>query len=270
MKFIQRLIVLISLLVIASCEEDTSQKAPKDDVSVIKEQVQKWNECLAKRDLKTLSSFYADTVILYGIRVSKKEAIESKQKFLTKYPDFTQSITGDIRAQQIKDETYTVFFPKKSIYNGKASLVEGRMTFSKISDEWKITTESDDVTDKRLSDPEREFDTCLDVVIRIVSTSPLYLQKTKGLEEVVVKNGGTGFGLSLESSPEPESEDAFEYSETYDFNVHETYTDRIHVVARFSFNPKEGILYEYDVVNDAYTPIEFDKKLLETMAEICR
>jgi ketosteroid isomerase-like protein len=257
-------------LVIASCEEDTSQKAPKDDVSEIKEHVQKWNECLAKRDLNTLSSLYADSVMLYGANVSKTKAIETKQKFFTKYPDFTQSITGDIRAQQIKDETYTVFFPKKSVYNGKASLVEGRMTFSKISDEWKITSESDDLTDKRLSEPDREFNTCLDVVIRIVTTSPLYIKKTKGLEDAVIQNGGTGFGLSLESSPEPESEDAFEFSETYDFNLHETYTDRIHVVARFSFNPEERVLYEYDIVNDAYTPIEFNKELISKMENLCK
>jgi hypothetical protein len=208
--------------------------------------------------------------MFYGIPVSKTKAIESKQKFFTKYPDFTQSITGDIRVQMIKDDSYTVFFPKQSEYNGKSFHVEGRMTVSKISGEWKITSESDDLTDKRMSEPDREFNTCLDVVIRIVTTSPLYIKKTKGLEDAVVKNGGIGFGLSLESSPEPESEDAFEYSETYDFNLHETYPDRIHVVARFSFNPEEGILYEYDVVNDAYTPIDFDKKMLETMEEICR
>ncbi|GAA4212192.1 hypothetical protein GCM10022289_42650 [Pedobacter jeongneungensis] len=100
------------------------------------------------------------------------------------------------------------------------------------------------------------------IAYKIVETSPRCKQLTKGLYERVVKNGGTSYGIMLESSPNPKTDPSQEYSKTYNFNLHESYADRMPVVARFVFDPKKQQLYEDDVVNATLVAIPFDKKLL--------
>ncbi|WP_316801719.1 hypothetical protein [Pedobacter nototheniae] len=100
------------------------------------------------------------------------------------------------------------------------------------------------------------------ITYKIVQSSAKYKQYTKGLYERVVKNGGQSFGLMLESSPNPKADLAQSYSKTYDFNLHESYEDRMPVIARFVFDPVKKQLYEDDVANTTLVPITFDRKLL--------
>ena len=100
------------------------------------------------------------------------------------------------------------------------------------------------------------------IAYKIVETSPRCKQLTKGLYERIVKNGGTSYGIMLESSPNPKTDPSQEYSKTYNFNLHESYSDRMPVIARFVFDPKKQQLYEDDVVNAQLVAIPFNKKLL--------
>ncbi|GGH08029.1 hypothetical protein [Pedobacter zeae] len=100
------------------------------------------------------------------------------------------------------------------------------------------------------------------IAYKIVETSPRYRQLTKGLYERIVKNGGTSYGIMLESSPNPKTDLSEAYSENYHFNLHESYADRMPIIARFVFDPKKQQLYEEDVANDKLIAIAFDKKLL--------
>ncbi|RYG15416.1 MAG: hypothetical protein EOO07_15470 [Chitinophagaceae bacterium] len=100
------------------------------------------------------------------------------------------------------------------------------------------------------------------IAYKIVETSPRCKQLTKGLYERVVKNGGTSFGVMLETSPNPKTDPSQGYSATYNFNLHESYSDRMPIIARFVFDPKKRQLYEEDTVDNKLIPISFDKKLL--------
>jgi hypothetical protein len=100
------------------------------------------------------------------------------------------------------------------------------------------------------------------IAYKIVETSPRCKQLTKGLYERIVKNGGTSYGIMLESSPNPKTDPSDGYSKNYNFNLHESYADRMPVIARFVFDPKKQQLYEEDVANDKLIAIPFDKKLL--------
>jgi hypothetical protein len=100
------------------------------------------------------------------------------------------------------------------------------------------------------------------IAYKIVETSPRCKQLTKGLYERIVKNGGKSYGIMLESSPNPKTDPSQEYSKTYNFNLHESYSDRMPVIARFVFDPKKQQLYEDDVVNAQLVAIPFNKKLL--------
>ena len=117
---------------------------------------------------------------------------------------------------------------------------------------------------------EKKFNTCLDVVLEILITSQTYLKKTKGLNEAIIKNGGTSFGITVEGSPNPKRDDALDYSQNYDFNLHESYSERTTVIARFTFKLSDRKLYEYDAAEDKLNPIDFDQKLLVKFDEICK
>ncbi|TDG37907.1 hypothetical protein EZJ43_02110 [Pedobacter changchengzhani] len=101
------------------------------------------------------------------------------------------------------------------------------------------------------------------IAYRIVETSPAVKKYTKGLGERVVKNGGQSYGVMLDSSPNPKTDPSQSYSKTYDFNLHESYKDRMPILARFVFDPKKQQLYEYDTVKDQLIAIAFDKSLLK-------
>jgi hypothetical protein len=49
------------------------------------------------------------------------------------------------------------------------------------------------------------------IAYKIVETSPRCKQLTKGLYERIVKNGGTSYGVMLESSPNPKTDPSQEY-----------------------------------------------------------
>ena len=117
---------------------------------------------------------------------------------------------------------------------------------------------------------KKEFLTCESIVTGTLMTSPRYKQLTKGLYMRVIKNGGQSFGISLEGSPDPNRDKAHSYSKNYDFIIYETYTDRRLNTARFSFNPQNKQLYEFDAVNDKLKPIEFDRNLLLKFESLCK
>jgi hypothetical protein len=111
---------------------------------------------------------------------------------------------------------------------------------------------------------------CINLIVEIVKTSPRYRELTKGLEEEIKKNGGISYGISLEGSPHPAKDKACCYSKTYDFTVNEIYSSRQLSAARFSFNPENQLLYEYDAVLEEKVRIDFDEDLLLTYDVICK
>lgn len=154
--------------------------------------------------------------------------------------------------------------------NDKKVISDGTTTMKEFT-----TIQSDNISNKSIPKQDigkekRELKTCIGVIMEILTTSPVYRKKTKGLYDAVVKNGGTSFGVTIEGSPNPKTDDALDYSATYDFSIHETYSDHMPVIARFTFNPTEKLLYEYDVAEDKLNPIEFNRNLLVLLHEVCK
>jgi len=127
-----------------------------------------------------------------------------------------------------------------------------------------------DVTQPLALKENKKSKTCLDVVFDILTTSPTFVDMTKGLNEAIRKNGGTSYGIIVEGSPNPKEDDADTFSKTYDFNLHESYPDRITTIARYTFDPSEKELYKYDVAEDTLIPIKFNKKLLLEFDKTCK
>lgn len=111
---------------------------------------------------------------------------------------------------------------------------------------------------------------CINIVREILTTSPAYLEETEGLAEAVVKNGGTGLMIEVEGSPNPESDYALGFSNTYDFCLRENYPDHAPAIARFTFNPTDRQLYKFDDLGDELIPIEFNRNLLSKFNNACK
>jgi hypothetical protein len=113
-------------------------------------------------------------------------------------------------------------------------------------------------------------DECIKTVMQIVQTSPHYVEKTQGLEDSVIKNGGTSLMIVVEASPNPGRDNSLETSEDYEFSLRENYPDRTPVIARYTFKPTVPQLYEYDVVSDSLRALSFDTTLLDKFRKNCQ
>lgn len=118
--------------------------------------------------------------------------------------------------------------------------------------------------------PIIETKNCVEIIFEIIETSTHFLEKTKGLTDKIIKNGGTSYGLMLEGSPNPIDDDAENESETYDFNLHETYPDHSPIICRYSFNLAKKQLFLYDPAEDEFIEIEFDKKRMKSFNKSCQ
>ena len=100
---------------------------------------------------------------------------------------------------------------------------------------------------------EADFDEFSLIMDQLIGSSYI-INKTEGLYDRIVANGGSGFDFALEGCPNQERYGCMEYSETYDFHMFEIYPDRIVTIDRFSYIPETGNFMLYDVVNDTYVP----------------
>jgi ketosteroid isomerase-like protein len=153
MKKLKQFAALLTIIFLTSCNNGQTSNATTsgDDLTTMKELTNKWNDCVVKQDIQTLATLYADQVFVYGVSISKAQAISNKEDFFKKHTDFNQSITGDIAVTKVTDNQYKVSFPKRSSFGGKTSDVQGYLLFDKVDGNWKITNESDDITDKNVS-----------------------------------------------------------------------------------------------------------------------
>lgn len=276
MKILNLFYIHFLLIIYSACTNNhhTNVIVPLNDSAIIANLTYNWNNSLTKHHLMDLDSLYADGILLYGTNVSKQQVIANKVAFITKYKDFKQSIISDLKIYKLDETKYKVQFQKQSEFNQQSSTVSAYLLFEKVDNKWKITQESDEITDKNINNmvnkENKEFNPCVEIVIELLKSSPTYTKATKGLYEAVVKNGGMSFGLTLEASPNPKEDKCYEFSESYELSLHENYSDHMPTIARYSFNPQKQQLYEYDIANNTLNPIEFDKSLLTKFQTICK
>lgn len=98
-------------------------------------------------------------------------------------------------------------------------------------------------------------------VIKILESAERYKKLTNGLAERIKKNGGQSYGIMFDGSPNPKADFSNSFSKTYDLNLHESYKDRMVVIARFVFDPAKQQLFEFNS-EDELSPLKFDRKLL--------
>ena len=108
--------------------------------------------------------------------------------------------------------------------------------------------------------PKKEL---LEIITKIIKTSPEFLKLTKGLKKAIIENGGSG--RSLEYLPIPSEQGQMGL---YYFGLYEVYDNRTPRISSYCFDMnkkqlfKEQILDTDSLATGNLKPMKFDKKLL--------
>ena len=121
------------------------------------EVARKWNKLHQQLDADGLASLYADEVYYYHEYYSPERISKSKQNLFRKYPEFWQEVSN-MKCSMLEDGRAKVAFSKevKTTLTGKATTYPSYLIMSKINGNWKITVESDEVTDANLAKRNRK------------------------------------------------------------------------------------------------------------------
>lgn len=118
----------------------------------IKTIAKKWNTYHQEQNANGLASLYGDRVYYYHEYYTPAEISESKHALFLKNPEFWQNIYH-LECSFADKETAKVTFSKEVMTTlaGNPTTYPSYLIMSKIDGEWKITTESDEVTDANLA-----------------------------------------------------------------------------------------------------------------------
>ncbi len=141
------LIVLVTSCKISGKEE----KSSNSDYNSVKSVVQDWNKTHQDYNFTALQKIYTDKVLYYGKEMTNQDIVFAKQSFIKKNNDFTQTILGDLNIENIGEHRMKVSFIKQASFGGKRNEYPSYLELQKFESEWKICTESDDITDKNLA-----------------------------------------------------------------------------------------------------------------------
>ena len=156
-KIIKFSSILFFFLLTIGCNNSMNAKySSNSDTTNFKQLVEKWNNAHSTKDVGIFSNLFDNKVLFYGRQQDKNTCIEGKLSLFKKYPDFYQQIFGDIQIEKLNDSTTKCTFVKRVTFNQKTIDYPSYLTFKKFKDGWKISTESDFVTDKNLSKSDND------------------------------------------------------------------------------------------------------------------
>lgn len=106
-----------------------------------------WTASLNLKDAPIMKSFYADTVLYYGNKISGDVVVKSQQEYFSANPDYSMKILEYIGEEQQPDGTWSVRITKQVTAGGKTVNYPASLVYAKRNGIWKIISESDDITD---------------------------------------------------------------------------------------------------------------------------
>ena len=157
-------VVAVIVLVVAgvlffiskSNKQGNDYKAPAAPVVMTDEDMaievaEKWNMYHQRMNADGLAPLYADEVYYYHETYTPKRITENKRGLFLKYPEFRQEISN-VECSFMTDGSAKVTFSKEVITKtgGKPKSYPSYLVMKKIGGVWKITVESDEVTDANL------------------------------------------------------------------------------------------------------------------------
>jgi hypothetical protein len=112
-----------------------------------------WTAALNLKNASIMKSFYADTVLYYGDKISGDDVVKRQQDYFAANKDYRQKLSEYISEEQQPDGTWRVRITKQVTANGKTADYPASLVFTKQNGIWKIISESDDITDLKKRTP---------------------------------------------------------------------------------------------------------------------
>lgn len=108
-----------------------------------------WNDAHRLAHASRFEQLYADSVLYYGKKQSRDACIASKRRFMTKFPDFMQTIASPVQLESMGSEMRATF-AKSVTSDGKTQRYPSYLGLVESKEGWKIAVEGDEVTDATL------------------------------------------------------------------------------------------------------------------------
>lgn len=127
-----------------------SERLTEEDMAI--EVAREWNTLHQQLDADALASLYGDKVYYYHEYYTPEKIVQNKRELFRKYPEFWQEVSN-MKCSILEDGRAKVAFSKevKTTSTGKMTTYPSYLIMSKINGNWKITVESDEVTDANLA-----------------------------------------------------------------------------------------------------------------------
>lgn len=155
---------LVTCLILSSCEsktapaQTTTENLETNQANII-QLVEDWNQAHVHKDLESFNEFYDEMITYYGSRIPKSDAIEDKQIFFNKNPDYYQQIFGEVNLENLGNQLYKAHFIKRVTRNGATTDYPSYLIVQSTDKNFKIVTEGDLVTDKNLKNKKAKTTT---------------------------------------------------------------------------------------------------------------
>lgn len=153
---------ITALLLISCSNENGGTKAP-DSVRADTNLVQvlsdwhsltdSWTASLNLRNAPIMKSFYGDSVLYYGDKISGDDVVRRQQEYFASNKDYKQKIVEYMGEEQQPDGNWRVRITKQVTAGGKTVDYPASLVFSNQNGIWKIISESDDITDLKKAAP---------------------------------------------------------------------------------------------------------------------
>jgi hypothetical protein len=232
------------------------------DEALLKKLVHEWNNASNTKNTARLEKLYAEEINLYGEPMSNTNAAASKEAFFKEKPDYHQSLSDSIAIQKSSVNTARADFTKTVTAGRKTKSYQAYLQFEKSGKNWRITEESDEATDKKLSSlikpmPVKEITNCDKAAEAIFLSSGAV---RKQLQQKYVR-------YKLEYRPgNPDAP-----NNRYWFWIYANAPDsrEVETYARYEVDPITGQLYEYKAVEDKAVMVDYDKSLKQYLKQYC-
>ena len=146
---------LFTLLAFSSffiaCNTST-EHSDNNNTAEIENLVEAWNTAHNENNIEALATLYADNVNYYQSEETKNACLQSKLSLFEKYPSFEQLI-AELELMQNED-AYTATFNKVVTIKDDTKIYPSYLILEAFDDGWRITAESDSVTDHNLNKPK--------------------------------------------------------------------------------------------------------------------
>lgn len=150
-----------------------------------------WTESLNLKNASIMKSFYSDTVVYYGDKISGTDVVKRQQEYFSTHADYHQKITEYLGEEEQPDGNWRVRITKEVTAGGKKGSYPSSLIFGKENGIWKIIAESDDITDLRKGQPVNVF----------------YAPESVVVEGILEEN--TGFTPSKEGDPKSDNKELY-------------------------------------------------------------